>query len=61
MSNRSTKVIEELCSVISTLAEIVKEQETMIEQAKIAGIVFDSTTKEKKQSIKELGWLEDDE
>lgn len=58
MSKSNTKVIEELCSVISTLAEIVKEQEMMIEQANIAGIVFEgNTTKEKKQSVEELGWL----
>lgn len=59
MSNSSTKVIDELCSVISVLAEIVKEQEIMIEQAKIAGIAFKNDTEEKKQSIKELGWLSD--
>lgn len=52
-------VIDDLCKVTSTLANIVREQGIMIEQAKLAEIVFkNDCTEEKEQTMQELDKIE---
>lgn len=52
-------IIDDLCKVTSTLANVVREQEIMIEQAKLADIVFENDcTEEKEQTMQELDNIE---
>ena len=52
-------IIDDFCKVTSILTNIVREQEIMIEQAKIAEIVFENNcTEEKEQTMQELDKIE---
>lgn len=53
------EIIDDLCRVTNTLVNAVKNQEIMIEQAKIAGIMFDKEyTEEKEEATEELDKIE---
>lgn len=52
------EVVDMLCSVTSTLADIVRKQAVLIEQEKIADAVFSDLAAERKQAEDDLDRIE---
>lgn len=52
------EVVDMLCSVTQTLADIVRKQAELMEQEKIAEAAFPELTEERQQAEKELDRIE---
>lgn len=52
------EVVDMLCSVTQTLADIVRKQAELMEQEKIAAAVFPELAEERQQAEKEMDRIE---
>lgn len=52
------EIVDMLCGVTQTLADIVKKQAVLMEQEKIAAAVFPELAEERKQAENELDRIE---
>ena len=46
------EIVDRLCAAITMLSDIVRKQDTMLKQAEIAGIAFDTSKEYKEEKEK---------